>query len=122
MTCLMTGFQWSEARRQDLIAYVESLPWGDLGPSIMDIEVGLLRAVEATAEAMPLWDEMEDHLGDEFHISDVRVQCMTLEQRLAYVARLVLTVALLYGVSLRATAAHRLRRIHGKRKRQWARN
>jgi hypothetical protein len=58
------------------------------------------RALDATAAEFPLWEaEGEERYVDEFGVSGEDVAEMTTEWRLAYVGRLVRTLALCYGVS-----------------------
>ena len=67
---------------------------------IRTMEEALDRALDATAEEFPLWEaEGEDRYVDEFSLSAEDLAEMSLEWRLAYVARLVRSLALCYGVS-----------------------
>lgn len=71
---------WSDARRDELVRFVESLPWGDLGPAITDIETGLRLAFNATASSLELWDEMEEVYGDEFYVTAEHVEAMSIDR------------------------------------------
>jgi hypothetical protein len=70
--------------------------------AIRDVEETLDRALAATAGKFSLWEaEGEDRYADEFSLTGEDVAEMSLEWRLAYVGRLVRTLALRYGVSTR---------------------
>ena len=76
--------------------------WGDVDGNIVSLEAALERALEATRTDFMLWDldgEGEDRWGDEYSVSPDDVAQMDMRWRLAYVARLVRSVALCYGVS-----------------------
>jgi hypothetical protein len=57
-------------------------------------------ALEATSDAFYAWEQADGPgVLDEFSLSQDQVACLTSEERLAYVARLLRTFALMYGVS-----------------------
>jgi hypothetical protein len=72
------------------------------GTSGVVMEAALRRAMEATRDALALWEaRAEDDLGfeDEFDLTADQVAELSDEWRLAYVARLLETLALAYGVN-----------------------
>jgi hypothetical protein len=92
--------QLNPHQRQEALALIEQIPWGDMDGAIRTIEESLDRALAATAGEFPLWEaEGEERYVDEFTASGEDVDEMSLEWRLAYVGRLVRSLALLYGVS-----------------------
>jgi hypothetical protein len=95
----MTDELTAEQRRQ-AIALIEELPWGDVEAQIRDLEEALWRALEATCGDLLRWEARAEELGfqDEFSLSLEDVAALTPEWRLAYVARLVRSLALAYGV------------------------
>ncbi len=86
---------------------MESISWGDMDAHIRTVEDALVRAVEATSEDFRLWQEQADDCGmhDEFALEPEDVDALTPEWRLAYVARLLRSLAMPYG--LRETESHR---------------
>ena len=93
--------QFSPEQRRRIVALVEAVPWGDMDPNIRDLEEALERALDATAPDFPLWEEHAEECGyiDEFSVTPEQLREMSPEWRFAYVARLVRTVAISYGVS-----------------------
>ncbi len=90
-----------EQRRQ-AIALLKRLPWGDVEAQIRDFEDALGRALDATSEEFLRWEEHADGLGfhDEFALSSDDVSDLAPEWKLAYVGRLLRSLALAYGVSV----------------------
>ena len=84
-----------------MIGLVVDLPWGDVEGAICGLEEALRLTLEATAEAFSSWDDVATDIGvaDEFSLSHEQVQDLSPEERLAYVARLVRSLALNYGVN-----------------------
>ena len=92
--------QFSDAQRTAAIDLLESLPWGDVEQAIYGLEAALALAIEAVGGALRLWeDEGEERFGDEFTLSAEQVASLDDEWRLAYIARLLDTARLGYGVS-----------------------
>ena len=82
------------------IDLLESLAWGSVEWAIYDLEAALALAIEAVGGALRLWeDEGEERFGDELRLSAEQVASLDDEWRLAYIARLLDTAALAYGVS-----------------------
>src|SRR5262245_24821296 len=95
--------QFDEPQQAQAMALLEGLPWGDVEQEIYGLEIALALALEATGEAIQLWeDEGEDRYGDEFSLSADQVALLDDDWRLAYVARLLHSAAHVYGVSPRA--------------------
>ncbi len=91
--------QLDRNQERDAIALIEAIPWGDMDLHIRSVERALERAVAATAEEFPLWEaEGEERFIDEFSVAEEDIAAMSAEWRLAYVGRLVRTIALCYGL------------------------
>lgn len=92
---------WLNDKQQaHVLALVDGMAWGDLGPAVTTLERELRLMLEATRDWFPLWmSEGEDRFGDEFSLTPAQVTVLSGEWRLAYVARLLVSMALTYGVS-----------------------
>ena len=115
--------QFSDSQRAAAIDLLESLAWGSVEWAIYDLEAALALAIEAAGGALRLWEEEgEERFGDELRLSVEQVASLDEEWRLAYIARLLDTAALAYGVSPSARPgrntlrAKLLRRSHGMKK------
>jgi hypothetical protein len=96
----------SSAKRQRVIEAVEDAPWGDIGGSLETVEIGLRRALDATARDFERWEHAAS-LGeerDEFSIESAEVEAMSGDERLSYVARLLRSIALSFGVETEFSA------------------
>src|SRR5436853_575689 len=73
---------------------VKGLPWADVDGAICDMESALRLALEAFVT----WEEAAENQGfeDEFSLTPSQVRDLSPEWRLAYVARLLRTLALSY--------------------------
>jgi hypothetical protein len=93
--------QLSDGQRERAVTLIESMAWADLDGSIIDMETALRRAIEATRDDFQRWEQDAEAFGfaDEFSLTSETVAELSPEWRLAYVARLLRTVALSYGVS-----------------------
>jgi hypothetical protein len=90
--------QFSPSQQEKALDLIDSLTWGDLRPAIGDIDECLRRALKAT-ESVAFWEDgFEQRFGDEFSLSDAQVEGLSDEDRRAYVARLIETLALMYGL------------------------
>jgi hypothetical protein len=88
------------ARGGGPFAFLEELPWGDVDAHIGGFENALTRALFATAPDFPLWEHWgESRYVDEFSVSTERLAQMSEAWRLAYVGRLLRTMALFYGLA-----------------------
>src|SRR4051812_31590841 len=84
-----------ETRVRDLLA---DLPWDDLDGALRVMEECLRLALDATRHALVRWDEeADDRFSNEFSLTSAQVDDLPLEFRLAYVARLVKSLALNYA-------------------------
>jgi hypothetical protein len=95
--------QFNPAQRDEAIALLEHMTWGDMDCYICTLENALQRALKATAVDFQRWEDeveltMEFEGWDEFTVPETRVEEMSLEEKLAYVARLLRSLALSYGV------------------------
>jgi hypothetical protein len=103
-------FDAGQVRRA--VELLERLPWGDIDPAICDMEAALRLAMEATREEFQHWEdtigpELEQDRGwNEFSVPATHVDQFTSEEKLAYVARLLRSLALAYGVSTDPLEAH----------------
>lgn len=94
------GHQFSDDQRRRVAEAIESVAWGDTDRDIRCFEDVMRRAVEATRADADRWDaELEDRYVDEFSVDPSDVADMDPGVRLAYVGRLVRTLALAWGVS-----------------------
>jgi hypothetical protein len=92
--------QFDRRQRELAAELVESLAWGDVERAIIGHETALALALEATGDALRLWEhEGEDRFGDEVSLSPEQVCELDDEWRLAYIARLLVTALHAYGVS-----------------------
>lgn len=96
----MNSAQFDETQREQALALLEELPWGDLEQELYGLEVALALALEATGDAIQQWEdeEGEERFGDEFSLSAERVDSLDDDWRLAYIARLLHTAVQAYGV------------------------
>ena len=87
-------------QRAALARVIEATPWGDIEHAILGIEIVLCLAMQATSEDFRLWEAEAEAAGytDEFSVSNEDVAHMPIRWRLAYVARLLRTIALDFGV------------------------
>jgi hypothetical protein len=87
-------------QQQRVLDLVTDLPWADVEGAICCVEDALRLALEATEDAFPMWEAVAEDNGfdDEFSLGPSQVRDLSPEERLAYVARLVRTVMLNYGV------------------------
>jgi hypothetical protein len=83
-----------------LQSLVGQTPFADIANALVGVEIVLGLATEATREAFWLWEEQADAAGyaDEFALDSAQIEAMSDEWRLAYIARLLRTVALDVGI------------------------
>ena len=87
-------------QRREAVELLEGVTWGDMDVHIRTLEGALERALEATASEFFMWEQDgEDRYGDEFSVTPADLEAMSPEWRLAYVGRLVRSLAMCYGVS-----------------------
>ena len=88
-------------QQAEVIDLVSEQPWDDIDAAIRDMETALRLALAATGEAFLIWEERADNAGfqDEFSLTPDQLEDLSLEWRLAYIARLLRSLALSYGIS-----------------------
>jgi len=96
--------QFDAKQRASAWALIESMAWEDMDGSIRDLEAALRLALEATEDDLRRWEEdigpaLEEPDFDEFSLRAQTIAELSCEDRLAYVARLLQSLALHYGVS-----------------------
>jgi hypothetical protein len=93
--------QFNDGQQARALDLINNMPWGDADVAIRTMEEALRPAMEATRDDFQLWEAQADAGGfeDEFALSANDVVKLLPEWRLAYVARLLRTLALMYGVS-----------------------
>jgi hypothetical protein len=97
--------QLTPEQRERALALIEQMTWGDMDGYIRDLEAALRLALEATTEDFRRW---EDHIGPELERDGYNEFCLppdtveafafSDEDKLAYIARLLRSLALSYGV------------------------
>lgn len=96
------GDQFNPRQRAEAIALLERMAWGSMDDAISDVEICFRRLLEGTSADLRRW---ENDLGpaageegwDEFTLPDGAIREMPAEEKLAYVARLLESLALAYG-------------------------
>lgn len=91
--------QLDPEQQRAAVALIDAIPWGDMEAHIYAVEEALEKAVAATAPEFPLWEaEGEERYRDEFSVREEEIAAMSNEWRLAYVSRLLRSLAFCYGV------------------------
>jgi hypothetical protein len=98
----MTPFNSNQ--RAEVLVLVERLPWADIDCAIRGMEVALRLALEATTDDFWRWEDeigpdLEAYGYDEFTVPAERIEHMSADEKFAYIARLLRTLAISYGVS-----------------------
>ena len=104
MTNEDTQFEGVEGRALEIL---EREAWGDVEHYIRNVEVAIALLCEATSPWLPDWDDkvspaFDEERGievDEFELTREQVRGLSDSWRLAYVAKLVPTLCLQYGLS-----------------------
>jgi hypothetical protein len=96
--------QFDPSHQEAALVVIESLAWGDMDNTIRDLEICLRRALEATGADFVRWESdlgrrFEEAGFDEFNLPRSLIEQMPLDEKLPYVARLLRSLALHYGVS-----------------------
>jgi hypothetical protein len=87
---------------KQIIELIRSQAWGDISGQLVGMEEMLRLAMDATVEYLGIWehdDAGERRYGDECSVSEHDLEAMSNEWRLAYVARLLRSLAMDYGVT-----------------------
>jgi hypothetical protein len=87
----------NEQRRRAL-DLIDDIAGGDFHNALLDMELALERALDATEDHLARWEALSAEGFDECSVPAARIANMTAEDRLAWVARLVYTVAVAYGI------------------------
>jgi hypothetical protein len=95
--------QFNPEQRKRALALLERMAWGDMEGYLRTLESALRLALDATAEDFFRWEdqigpELEAQGFDEFSLPSGTVDAMSSEDKSAYVARLLRSLALSYGV------------------------
>jgi hypothetical protein len=95
--------QFSPGQQEAALVVIEQAAWGDMDGAICDTETALRLALDATRAEYLGWEEelgpaFEQEGIGEFLVPAARVEEMSDADKLAYVARLLRTLALSYGV------------------------
>jgi hypothetical protein len=87
-------------QQERALRFLDDLPWDDVDGYIRAFEDALRVALEATREDFLRWEQHADEAGysDEFSLTQEQVDELSDEWRLAWVARLLRNMALMYGV------------------------
>src|SRR5262245_5217911 len=96
--------QFDPSQQEAALVAIEHMVWGDMDDAIRDLEICRRRALEATGEDFVRWESdlgprLEREGFDEFDLPRSLIEQMPLDERLSYVARLLRSLALHYGVS-----------------------
>jgi len=95
--------QFDRQAAAEMLAVIDAVPWGDLAVSAGDVDQVLRLALEATTQAFLLWETDgagERRYGDEYSLSAADVDSLDDQWRMAYVARLLRSLALCWGVQI----------------------
>jgi hypothetical protein len=103
---------FNPTQQAEALALLEIPAWGDTDNVIRGLEICLRLALEATLRRLPQVGErpgpaFEDDGNDEFTLPREVIRDMPPEERLAYVARLLRSFALDYGVGYEFGAGRR---------------
>jgi hypothetical protein len=95
--------QFNADQQKRALTLLETMAWEDMDVSIHEVEAALRLALEATEDDFRRWgadtvDRLEQGRYDEFSLPTEVVAGLPCEDRLAYVARLLQSLALSYGV------------------------
>lgn len=96
--------QFNPTQQAEALVLLERMAWGDMDNAIRGLEICLRLALEATGEDFLRWENdlgpaFEDDGYSEFTLPREVIRDMPLDEKLAYVARLLRSLALSYGVS-----------------------
>jgi hypothetical protein len=94
------GETMSVEQQVRVVGLVSNLAWGSLDDELRDMELALRLALEATQEAFWMWEEsaVDEGFEDDFGLTTDQVRDLSPDWRLAYVACLLRSLGLAYGV------------------------
>ena len=90
--------QLSDDQPRQVADAIESVAWGDIDRAIWSFEDAMRRGVEATRADADYWDAELEGRYVEFSVNSSDVEDMDPAVRLAYVGRLLRTLAMTWGV------------------------
>lgn len=92
--------QFDDLARARALEVLEEPAWGDLSGQCDTVEAALRRALAATVDDFERWEfeGLEHGFDNEFALSAEEVAKLPAEWHAAYVARLLRTIALCYGI------------------------
>jgi hypothetical protein len=95
--------QFGPGQQARAVALIEVMAWGDMDYAIRDVETALRLAMDATRAEFLRWEEdlgplFEAEGWEEFSVPATQVEELSDRDKLAYVARLLRTLACSYGV------------------------
>jgi len=99
------GRQFDRGQQRRALELLESVPWGDLDRALQVFELCLQLLLEVTADDFRRWEDgLGERLEVEYGCGECEVPARVIAdfdewERLAYVARLLRTLAMMYGVS-----------------------
>ena len=97
--------QFDLGQRNEALALIERMAWGSMDDDIRDLETALRLALEATADDFRRWEDEvvpaleSEGYSDELNLPARRIADFTLAEKRCYVAGLLRTLAISYGVS-----------------------
>lgn len=92
------GEQFDPAAQAAVVAALERRAWGDMALAIRALDKALRLALAASRSEFLDWqDRLEIEHEDEFSVPVEAIASMDARDRLAYLARLLRTVALMWG-------------------------
>ena len=99
--------QFDDRARARVISELKAVAWGDVESTTDALERALELALQATIDDFLRWENegLRRGLDDEFGLSPDDVAQLSPEWKAAYVARLLRTIALMYGVETEFGAA-----------------
>ena len=97
----------SEEQLRRVVAQLESTPWADVEGSIETLDAALKLALEITRDEFAVWHTQLEPAGYENEFDEVLVRDLPTELKGPLVARLLRTIALMYGVGTEF-GAHKL--------------
>jgi len=88
-----------EEQQSAALDLLGALPWGDLRCGMDTLEQAVRLGLAEPQTEFALWmEEGEIRFGDEFDLTPAELESLTEEWRMAYVARLLRTIALMIGM------------------------
>jgi hypothetical protein len=89
--------QLTPQQRQEVIAYVERVAWGDIEGAVKSVDEALRLAISLTRDDFRYWEDTFEDSSDEFTLART-VDSLDPPERLALLARLIRSVAVCWGM------------------------